>query len=214
MNDISRTIKWADKSWNPVAGCFNRCPYCYARRIAQRFPKNFPEDFKPTFYQDRLWDRDLQKDGSRVFVCSGADLFHKDIPEKWIADIFNVANQYNQHKYLFLTKNPIRYREFNLAPHFWLGQTVDGIYSHYQNIDMTNTFVSAEPLLVDIAGELDWKFDWLIIGAQTGAGAEKAKPKKEWVEKLIKKAREHNIPIFLKDNLQWSKIQEFPKEIK
>ena len=30
-------IDWCDASWNPVVGCYNNCPYCYARRIAERF---------------------------------------------------------------------------------------------------------------------------------------------------------------------------------
>lgn len=30
-------IEWADMTWNPVTGCRHGCPYCYARRTAQRF---------------------------------------------------------------------------------------------------------------------------------------------------------------------------------
>lgn len=30
-------IDWADMTWNPVTGCLNQCPYCYARQIAERF---------------------------------------------------------------------------------------------------------------------------------------------------------------------------------
>lgn len=30
-------IEWCDMTWNPVTGCFHGCPYCYARRIAERF---------------------------------------------------------------------------------------------------------------------------------------------------------------------------------
>jgi len=30
-------IDWCDRTWNPVTGCLHRCPYCYARKIAQRF---------------------------------------------------------------------------------------------------------------------------------------------------------------------------------
>ena len=26
-----------DSSWSPVTGCRNGCPYCYAKRIADRF---------------------------------------------------------------------------------------------------------------------------------------------------------------------------------
>jgi len=30
-------IEWADSSWNPISGCYNTCPYCYARGTANRF---------------------------------------------------------------------------------------------------------------------------------------------------------------------------------
>lgn len=34
---IKTKIDWCDASWNPVTGCFHDCPYCYAKRIANRF---------------------------------------------------------------------------------------------------------------------------------------------------------------------------------
>lgn len=30
-------IEWATATWNPVTGCKHECPYCYARRFAQRY---------------------------------------------------------------------------------------------------------------------------------------------------------------------------------
>lgn len=27
-------IEWTDSTYNPVTGCYNNCPYCYAHRIA------------------------------------------------------------------------------------------------------------------------------------------------------------------------------------
>ena len=30
-------IEWADMTWNPVTGCLNECPFCYAKKIAERF---------------------------------------------------------------------------------------------------------------------------------------------------------------------------------
>ncbi len=36
-------IEWCDRVWNPVFGCLNDCPYCYARKIAKRFCKKFAD---------------------------------------------------------------------------------------------------------------------------------------------------------------------------
>jgi protein gp37 len=30
-------IEWCDMTWNPVTGCNHGCPYCYAKKIVQRF---------------------------------------------------------------------------------------------------------------------------------------------------------------------------------
>lgn len=30
-------IDWCDYTWNPVTGCYHNCPYCYAKKIANRF---------------------------------------------------------------------------------------------------------------------------------------------------------------------------------
>lgn len=30
-------IEWADSTWSPISGCYHTCPYCYARRTANRF---------------------------------------------------------------------------------------------------------------------------------------------------------------------------------
>ena len=34
---MNRTdIDWCDVTWNPVTGCKRDCPYCYAKKIADR----------------------------------------------------------------------------------------------------------------------------------------------------------------------------------
>ncbi len=30
-------IEWCDATWSPVTGCMHGCPYCYAKKIAERF---------------------------------------------------------------------------------------------------------------------------------------------------------------------------------
>jgi protein gp37 len=55
--------------------------------------------------------------------------------------------------------------------------------------------------------------DWLIIGAQTGPGA--VRPNQDWISSAINQARDANIPVFVKDNVNWfSKIQEWPEGVK
>jgi protein gp37 len=44
-------IEWLNGgyTWNPVTGCLHDCPYCYARRIAERFKMNKEVEFESLF---------------------------------------------------------------------------------------------------------------------------------------------------------------------
>ena len=44
-------IDWCDSTWNPVTGCEHRCPYCYAKGIAERFGTNWLPDENPDDYK-------------------------------------------------------------------------------------------------------------------------------------------------------------------
>ena len=43
---------------------------------------------------------------------------------------------------------------------------------------------------------------WVIIGAMTGPGSKRKQPKREWVEAIVKKAREAGAAVFMKDSLK------------
>ena len=131
-------IEWCDSTWNPVTGCLNDCPYCYARGIANRFASKagimivkgkltavldsplcgdgekkapYPFGFKPTFHRYRLGDPKQWAKSRNIFVCSMADLFGEWVPDWWIQEVITACNEAPQHNYLFLTKNPDRYIE-------------------------------------------------------------------------------------------------------
>lgn len=73
------------------------------------------------------------------------------------------------------------------------------------------------PYYCDDCGEWEGEepaklIEWVIVGAQTGPGAKQPEP--EWVQSIIDQCREADIPIFLKNNLNWPmRIQEFPWDI-
>jgi len=217
-------IEWCDYTWNPITGCWgpmgsaerpNWCPYCYARKIAQRF---FPNKFEPTFYKDRLEEPLRLRRPSKIFVCSMGEMFGPWIPIEWIEKIMSIIRVSN-HTFFLLTKAPLNLSIFHLDyPNLWVGLTIDGRDScekssfWFFNPNTERRFISFEPLLQEI-----WDLDailkhlkpkWIIVGAQTNP---KKLPKAEWVEEIIKKAREEKIPIFLKDNLgREEKICEWP----
>jgi len=213
-------IDWCDATWNPATGCKNNCFYCYARKIGMRFQGHF----NPTFHEDRLKQPYKQKEPSRIFVCSMSDLFGNWIPSEWIEKVIQVAYDNPHHTFQFLTQNPVRYYDFTFPPNCWLGATTvnantAGTFTDNLlfSIGDNMTFISAEPLLGGIAKYIDYEaINWLIIGAMTGAGSEKYKPKLEWIKEIVGQARKYKIPVFMKNSLKgiWTGdlLKEFPKE--
>ncbi len=225
---MNRTkIDWADWTWNAVTGCLHNCDYCYARRIAERF--GGPDGFKPTFHEERLSEPLWVKKPSRIFVCSMADLFGEWVPADWITHVLAACEAASQHQYLFLTKNPARYLaafgDRRLIAHWWLGATCttrEDTLTVTQELAQISamgwhTWVSAEPLLEDIAPYIEWDYiNWLVIGAMTGPGSKNRQPKADWVYDLTAHAIVHHIPVFQKQSLkQFDPLrdltQEYPK---
>lgn len=211
-------IEWTDYSWNPITGCLHNCWYCYAKRMFHRFGRSF----EPTFYPERLKELKKQKKPAKIFVCSVADLFAPWTKPKWTQKVLDEIQkpEYNHLTFQLLTKQPVHIAKFNLKPkkNIWVGVTITNQAEMTQYLNLIETymglkFISFEPLLgvVDIPCQWLAQLHWIIVGKLTGS--KKIPLKKEWVESLIKQAREFKIPIFIKDNVKWSeKIQEYPKQ--
>lgn len=214
---MNRTkIEWTDYSWNPITGCLHGCWYCYARKLATRFPKVFPNGFEPTFHPERLKEPWELKKPSKIFVCSVADLFAPWTPFMWRVQVLEAIEKCPiRHTFQLLTKNPELIYDYEFPENVWVGATVTNYWEREKIDDLREVnakikFVSFEPLLSNFP-DLDLHdIQWVIIGKLTGS--RKVKLEKWWVEDLIQKARSQNIPIFVKNNVGWPvKIQEFPK---
>ena len=189
----------------------------------------FPFGFTPTLHEYRLNRLESLKTGMKVFVCSMADLFGDWIPVEWILKVFSACQASPRHQYLFLTKNPHRYRELldnEYLPknqNMWFGYSVTKNGCMTFNSSEHKTFISVEPLLEDITDGLfstdaGAAADWVIIGAETGNRKDKVRPEIEWVERILKHCDKHNIPVFMKDSLinvvgEENMRREFPEEM-
>lgn len=88
-------IDWADASWNPVTGCLHGCPYCYARRIADRFSGAEYYHSHDSFFDaehTKIRGHELVKPAKFVggtvasYPFGFEPTFHRyrlDIPERW-----------------------------------------------------------------------------------------------------------------------------------
>jgi DNA repair photolyase len=96
---------FVDWIWNPVSGrCSHNCSYCYVKRIAKRFHH---EQAEPHIVKAEL-HTNLGR-GNKIFVCSGCDLFARDVPDEYIIGVINHAHLFSYNTYLFQTKNPERF---------------------------------------------------------------------------------------------------------
>lgn len=107
-------IEWTDATWNPVTGCTKvsaGCDHCYAETLHERF--HGKGSFATvTLHPDRL-DLPLRwRKPRRVFVNSMSDLFHKDVPDLFIEQVFDVMEQAKHHTFQLLTKRHGRMRSF------------------------------------------------------------------------------------------------------
>lgn len=91
-------------------------------------------------------------------------------------------------------------------------------------------WVSVEPILEPI--EPEWfisssgsngdystfrRWEWVVIGAETGKSKHRTVPNKEWVEEIAQVCKKYGTPVFMKDSLRdlmkGSFRQEFPWEV-
>lgn len=115
-------IEWTDATWNPVVGCTKvsqGCKHCYAktlhdrRHAAHAAGKPVPAQYARPFEEvqtiaDRL-DAPLRwRQPRRIFVNSVSDLFHEQVPDEFIAIVFEVMAAARQHVFQILTKRPER----------------------------------------------------------------------------------------------------------
>ena len=115
MAVANSNIEWTDSTWSPVTGCTKvspGCDNCYAEGIARRFAgsKAFPNGFDVTLHPKRL-DQPLKwRKPRRIFVNSMSDLFHDQVPDRFIAEVFNRMGAAPRHTFQVLTKRHGRMR--------------------------------------------------------------------------------------------------------
>ena len=180
MGDKTK-IPWADATWNPVSGCSkvsSGCLNCYAERMSHRCKwTTLPwtagnSDANVRLHPERL-DQPLRwRRPRRVFVVSMGDLFHQQVPDEFIDDVFARMFEAQHHTYLVLTKRPQRMLDYvhsygprcfiEDAPYIWLGVTVEDQRAAEERIPLLLAtpaavrWVSVEPMLseIDLSGGL------------------------------------------------------------
>lgn len=214
-------IQWTEKTWNPVTGCtkFSQgCVNCYAEGMAKRLQgmgiDAYKNGFKLTLHADKLDEPKKIKKPSMFFVCSMADIFHKDVPFEFIEKVMDTIEACPQHTFQLLTKRAQRMFEFfsqrrPVPQNAWVGVTMEN-KDVLERIDILRQtpcqsvrFLSCEPLLSDL-GDIDLKdIDWVIVGGESGPNARPME--KDWVLNIKKQCEKQSVAFFFK---QWGTYGE------
>ncbi|MEZ4330892.1 MAG: phage Gp37/Gp68 family protein [Myxococcota bacterium] len=215
-------IEWTDATWNPVSGCSKvsrGCDRCYAERFSERFRgvsgHAFEQGFDLRLWPQRLMQPTRWKRSRRVFVNSMGDLFHKNIPRKFVSDVFDVMEYANWHQYQVLTKRSSllrcfvnsRFPSLSCPDHIWLGVSVEDRRAlrrieHLQRANASIRFLSVEPLLESL-GEIDLTgIHWVIVGGESGPGFRAMDP--TWVREVRDQCVDQCVPFFFK---QWGGVR-------
>ena len=195
------------------------------RKDGKIVPAPYPFGFTPTFHKYRLDEPARWTQPRTIFVCSMADLFGEWVPDEWIEEVFKACEAAPWHRYLFLTKNPVRYnRLYRLdLPYLngaMFGYTLDATQTN-EWLEETklpygkDVFVSIEPIRGEINSYyLDHilKCGWVIVGAETGNRKGIIKPKKEWIDFILRHCEANKIPIFMKESIRGLMGDDFRQE--
>jgi len=182
---------------------------CETREVETGKIEPYPYAFDPTMHRYRLDIPQRWTKPRTIFVCSMADLFGEWVPTRWIIDVLDACAAAPQHRYLFLTKNPVRYLELDalaLLPHgggLWYGTTAEkGLAARNGQLAPARTFVSIEPIQGPVRiGRRTNRPDWVIVGAETGNRKGKVTPRREWIDSITEQCDALGVPVLMKDSL-------------
>lgn len=140
-------------TWNPVWGCLNNCPYCYARQIAKRYAEQIAE--KEMIYEFGKYVHDynnlvekvkeksnilkrkilqftpvwLESNYVRKFPKKPSIIFVNSMSDpaywkqEWYDKIVKRITENMQHTFVILTKSPEIYKKYTFPHNTVLGVT-------------------------------------------------------------------------------------------
>lgn len=200
-------IEWCDHTFNPWWGCLT------TRRMMSENHWRGPE----------RWDRQAASDGvrRRVFCASMCDVFERNVQldaarERLWALVESTPNL----DWLLLTKRPENFASmlpfWSVSwPNVWLGISAEDQprllerAPHLSEAPAAQRFVSYEPALGPLQlGDFAADIDWLIAGAESGAGA---RPMREdWVRDVRDECTAAGVAFFYKQKLDGRRKVSLP----
>jgi protein gp37 len=215
---LNSQIEWTEATWNPVTGCTQispGCAHCYAKAFAERF-RGVPGHPYEQGFDLKLWPERLElplrwKKPKLIFVNSMSDLFHPEVPNSFVHQVFETMQAADRHTFQLLTKRPERLaalaQDLPFPDNLWVGVSVENQrwasrFDFLRKVPAAVRFLSCEPLLgpldLDLTG-----INWVIVGGESG---HRARPMKaDWVRTIRRQCQDAGVAFFFK---QWGAYDE------
>lgn len=243
-----RGIEWTNFTWNPLAGCFHACQWQMhdgtiangdAEDVADRVAQAaYPHGFEHAYWKPELLQQPFGvKTPSRIFVGSMADVFGHWVQDGQIEAVLDVCRRAHWHTFQFLTKNPVRVKNFDLPPNAWVGASCPPDFMWNKRLSplqmrrlftrtleslkvtkATVRWISFEPLSHAWGGMIAPYapfLEWAVIGAASN-GKQLYAPDERHVRQLVDVLDDHGVKVFFKGNMRslaWARDnwrEEFP----
>jgi protein gp37 len=178
-----------------------------ANRLAGMNQPRYRNGFEVTLQPDLVRLPIRWRQPRVIFVNSMSDLFHEEIPESFIAEVFQTMLEAHWHTFQILTKRADRLAK--IAPRLpwpinvWIGVSVESpryVYriERLRSVPAAVRFLSIEPLVSPIPSVPLAVIDWVIVGGESGPGARPMEP--DWVREIRDVCLAQGVPFFFK---QW-----------
>jgi protein gp37 len=232
-------ISWTDATWNPWQGCTKvsaGCQNCYMYREKEQYgqdPFKVVRSSPATFNAPLKWARTGKlPEGSRIFVCSWSDFFHKDA-DPWRAEAWEIIRQLPQYSFLIPTKRieHVIPADLDGLKNIWLGASVENQETADKRIPILLSmpaqikvrWLSVEPMLekmelgyylcgcpevdhIDYSGYPEWCQTTYPIDwcVVGGESGSGCRPMEiEWARDLLRQCQQAHTPYFLKQLGGW-----------
>lgn len=212
-------IEWTERTWNPVTGCTKvsaGCKHCYAEVMARRLNgmgnPRYANGFEVTLHRDKIREPLSWRKPQIVFVNSMSDLFHKTVPDEFIAGICHTMKDASHHVFQVLTKRHERLQSLlsgklrwaGELENVWWGVSVEDRKHGLPRIEALREtpayvrFLSCEPLLEGLGPLNLTGIHWVIVGGESGHHARPMQA--QWARNIRRDCFKQSVPFFFK---QW-----------
>jgi len=171
----------------------------------------YQNGFRVTVHPDQLWLPLRWRQPRRVFVNSMSDLFHEEVPEEFIRQVFAVMRRAHWHNFQVLTKRAARLEAIGprlpWPSNVWMGVSIEnqqhlGRIRQLRSVPAAVRFLSIEPLLGPITSLPLHGIGWVILGGESGPKSRPMRP--EWARAIRDACLRAHVPFFFKQWGEWA----------